>query len=166
VTENSKYRVLVVDDDPSVLTTYRLILEQQGYDVVASSTCLEAITAVKTQKFDALLCDYSLEEQHTGFEVITAAREYDPKLPAALVTGYATQETAEQAAAQDIGIMYKPIEIEEFLTTTSNLLRRNDESNQENVKENAGAQASGKTGEHGGGSGARRRSPTSSRKAG
>jgi len=122
--------VLVVDDEASVLLTYRLILEQQGYDVVACGTSREAIAAIETQPFDVVLCDYSLEEQHTGFEVITAARKRDPETPAALLTGYATKDTADEASSQGIGIMFKPIEIDEFLATTSNMVRRKNESEQ------------------------------------
>ena len=123
-----KYRVLVVDDEAAVLLTYRLILEQQGYDVVACCTSVEAIAALELQSFDAVLCDYSLEEQHTGFEVISAARQRDPATPAALLTGYATKETADEAIIQGIVIMFKPIEIAEFLATTSNMVRRKNES--------------------------------------
>lgn len=128
--EAVKYRILVVDDEASVLLTYRLILEQQGYVVTACSTSQEAITAVEKNDFDVVLCDYSLEEQHTGFEVITAARKRDPELPAALLTGYATLETADEAQLKSIKVLFKPIEIDEFLTTTSNMLRRNHESKQ------------------------------------
>jgi DNA-binding NtrC family response regulator len=130
VKDGPKYRVLVVDDEAAVLLTYRLILEQQGYEVVACGTSREAIAAVEKQKFDVVLCDYSLEEQHTGFEVITAARKRNAEVPAALLTGYATKDTADEASAQGIGIMFKPIEIDEFLATTSNMLRRQNESNQ------------------------------------
>ncbi len=126
-----KYRVLVVDDEAAVLLTYRLILERQGYDVLACGTSVQAIAAVQNERFDVVLCDYSLEEQHTGFEVISAARKLDPEVPAALLTGYATKETADEAASRGIGVMFKPIEIEEFLSTTSNMVRRNNESNQE-----------------------------------
>lgn len=128
---NSKFRILVVDDEASVLITYRLILEQQGYDVVACRTWREAIAAIERQDFDGVLCDYSLEERHTGCEVIRAARRRDAGLPAALLTGYATQETMDEVASQNIGIMFKPIEIEEFLNTTSRMLRRSDEPNQQ-----------------------------------
>jgi len=128
VKADGKYRVLVVDDEAAVLLTYRLILEQQGYDVVACGTSVEAIAAIRKQPFDVVLCDYSLEEQHTGFEVISAARESDPEMPAALLTGYATKDTADEASSQGIGIMFKPIEIDEFLATTSNMLRRKNES--------------------------------------
>ncbi len=71
-----------------------------------------------------VLCDYSLEEQHTGFEVIAAARRHDPAIPAALLTGYATKETADEAAAKNIAIMIKPTVTEEFLATTSKMLKR------------------------------------------
>jgi len=130
VIEGGKYRVLVVDDEASVLLTYRLILEQQGYEVMACGTSREAIAAIEKQPFDVVLCDYSLEEQHTGFEVISAARKRNPEMPAALLTGYATKDTADEASSQSIGIMFKPIEIDEFLATTSNMLRRKNESNQ------------------------------------
>lgn len=126
-----KYRVLVVDDEAAVLLTYRLILERQGYEVLACGTSVQAIAAVQNERFDVVLCDYSLEEQHTGFEVISAARRLDPEVPAALLTGYATKETADEAASRGIGVMFKPIEIEEFLSTTSNMVRRNNESKQE-----------------------------------
>jgi DNA-binding NtrC family response regulator len=147
VSKAGTYRVLVVDDDSSVLITYQLILERQGYEVKACGTSREAIAAIEKKSFDAILCDYSLEEQHTGFEVITAARNRDPNVPAVLLTGYATNETADEAAAKNIGILYKPIEIEEFLATTSKMLRRDNEPNQENNKKN------GSTGPQGGGQG-------------
>jgi len=155
-----KYRILVVDDEASVLLTYRLILEQQGYTVAACSTSREAIDAVERQNFDAVLCDYSLEEQHTGFEVISAARKRDPGVPAALLTGYATQETADEAEAQQIGIMFKPIEIEEFLSTTANMLRKNDEPKQKTSGQKDGnAQSVDQSGQQRD-SGARRGTPS------
>jgi two-component system response regulator HydG len=139
VSADRKYRVLVVDDEAAVLLTYRLILERQGYEVVACGTSVEAIAAVQQERFDVVLCDYSLEEQHTGFEVILAARKLDSEIPAALLTGYATKETADEAASRGIGVMFKPIEIEEFLATTSNMVRKNDESKQESRQKDNGA---------------------------
>ena len=121
-----KYRLLVVDDEASVLVTYRLILERHGYDVVACATSREALDTLATQAFDAILCDLSLEDHHTGFEVIRAARERDSRVPAALLTGYATRETADEAARRQIGIMFKPIEISEFLEKTSRMIQGSD----------------------------------------
>jgi DNA-binding NtrC family response regulator len=124
VTSRGKYRVLLVDDEPSLLLTYRLILEREGYEVVACGTSREAIAALQKQKFDALLCDHLLEDHHTGFEVVSAARQLDAGLPAALLTGYAAREISQEAANQRIEVMFKPIEIQEFLATTSRMLRK------------------------------------------
>jgi DNA-binding NtrC family response regulator len=54
--------------------------------------------------------------------VISAARERDAALPVALLTGYATKETADEAASRNIDIMFKPIEIDEFLDATQRML--------------------------------------------
>lgn len=139
--QNAKSRIMVVDDEASVLITYRLILEQQGYIVGAFSKSSDAIRALEDDEpFDLVLCDYSLEEQHTGFEVIAAARKRNSFIPAALLTGYATRETADEAAIRKIVIMFKPIEIEEFLATTAQMLRREDESSKESGQKNSGSQ--------------------------
>jgi two-component system phosphoglycerate transport system response regulator PgtA len=119
-----KYRVLVVDDEEAVLTTYRMILERHGYEVVACPSSRDALNVLATNAFDSVLCDYSLEEDHTGLEVILAARERDADVPAALLTGYATPEATEEAASHNINIMFKPVDIEEFLNTTSKMVRR------------------------------------------
>jgi DNA-binding NtrC family response regulator len=123
-----KPRVLVVDDESSVLITYKLILEQQGYAVMAAISSQEAKQAIEENEFDLILCDYSLEQQHTGFEVIAAARARKPELPAVLLTGYATLETTDQARKDGIGVLFKPIDIAEFLSTTSAFLRNEHES--------------------------------------
>ena len=47
---DQKYRVLVVDDEAAVLLTYRLILERQGYEVVACGTSKAAIQAMEQPK--------------------------------------------------------------------------------------------------------------------
>lgn len=143
MSDPGKYRILVVDDEASVLITYQLILEQQGYNVAACSTSVEAIRALRQRDFDLVLCDYSLEEQHTGFEVIAEARMRKPEVPAALLTGYATRDTADEAASKKIGIMFKPIEIEEFLATTSKMLRRDHEPDEESGEKNTSRPQSG-----------------------
>jgi|SRR5579864_388354 len=122
--------ILVVDDERSVLTTYGLILSKKGYDVETAISSVDAIAALDRRPFDLMLCDYSLEQEHTGFEVIQYGRKKDPKAKAALLTGYASKETAELARQQGIAILYKPIDIEEFFTTIDKLLREEYEPDQ------------------------------------
>ena len=70
-----KCHILVVDDEPHVLVTYQLILQQQGYEVSAALSAEEARQMLLERKIDLLLCDLSLEKRENGFEVIEFARQ-------------------------------------------------------------------------------------------
>jgi DNA-binding response OmpR family regulator len=110
-----KYRILVVDDEPSVLTTYRMILEQKGYEVVAAPSSAEARRALESEKLDLLLCDLSLEEKDSGFAVLEYARRLHPGLPSLLLTGYVGRDISDRAQDLGISVLFKPIDIQEFL---------------------------------------------------
>ncbi len=120
---NRKAHILVVDDEPNVLVTYRLILQQQGYDVTAALSSEEARQALAKEDIDLLLCDLSLEKQENGFDVIEFGRQKKPDLPTVLLTGYATPEANERAEILGIPMLFKPIDIAELLQTISKMLR-------------------------------------------
>ncbi len=119
----SKCHILVVDDEPHVLTTYQLILQQQGYEVSGALSAEQARKMLLERKIDLLLCDLSLERQENGFDVIEFAREIDPGMPTLLLTGYATQEANDRADESGIPVLFKPIDIKELLQTITELLR-------------------------------------------
>lgn len=118
-----KYHILVVDDEPHVLVTYRLILQQQGYEVSAAASAEEARQMLLERKIDILLCDLSLEKQESGFDVVEFGRQKDPWLPTLLLTGYATQEANDRADESGIPVLFKPIDIGQLLQTIAEMLR-------------------------------------------
>ncbi len=115
--------ILVVDDEPSVLLTYRMILEQQGFEVVPAASSEQAKKVIQERDIDLLLCDLSLEERHSGFEVIEFARRHQPAMRSVLLTGYATKDVSDRAEQDGVAVLFKPIDIEEFLRTISAQLR-------------------------------------------
>lgn len=117
-----KAHILVVDDEPNVLTTYRLILELQGYRASAATSSLEALEALARGDIDLLLCDLSLERQQSGFDVVEYARTKDPNIPCALLTGYANTDAIAWAEQHRIPILFKPIDIRQLLQTITELL--------------------------------------------
>jgi len=121
--DKSSFRLLVVDDEPSVLLTYRMLLEQQGYQVTAAPSSQEAIAALENNSFDVVLCDLSLELDRSGFDVFHAARERWPAMPCILLTGYANREIADRAEQSGVAVLYKPIEVDELLKTIELSLR-------------------------------------------
>ena len=124
----TKPHILVVDDEPNVLVTYRLILQQQGYTVSAAISSEEARAALQKGGVDLLLCDLSLEKQQSGFDVIEFGRKLQPNLSAVLLTGYASVEANERAEKEYIPVLFKPIDIQQLLHVIADLLRKKDES--------------------------------------
>lgn len=117
-----KSHILVVDDEPNVLVTYRLILQQQGYEVSAALSSEEARKILAEDGIDLLLCDLSLEMQENGFDVIEFGRQKNPEMPTVLLTGYATQEANDRADELGIPMLFKPIDIKQLLQTISEML--------------------------------------------
>ena len=99
----TKHRLLVVDDDASVLLTYQLLLQEQGYEVNAAISSKKAKEELRRSNFDVVLCDLSLEQDRTGFEVFEFARQMYPAIPCVLLTGYANKEATDRARSYFTG---------------------------------------------------------------
>ncbi len=81
-------RVLLVDDDPSVLELTGELLAMSGYAVVPELSGHGAVARlVAGEAFDALVTDHSMPEM-TGEELIQRARLIAPGLRCLLVTGH------------------------------------------------------------------------------
>ncbi len=117
-------KILLVDDDPSVLLTYRAILELKGFTVTAVSTPEEACAALQREGFSVLLCDLSLRASRNGFELINEASAVQPGIAPVLLTGLGTDEIVARAAAGKITLLFKPVEPLTLLNTIASLVDR------------------------------------------
>lgn len=118
--QGQQLRILVVDDKPAVLMTYKLILQQQGHDVVAVTSCKGAISELAgASTFDLLLCDYTLEDDRNGFHVIDEARRKVPGIRSLLMTGYSEDEVGNEAAERGVKVLFKPVNVTDLLNAVS-----------------------------------------------
>jgi NtrC-family two-component system response regulator AlgB len=125
--QDPKFRILVVDDEPAVSLTYRLILEREGFEVVTALSAAEAHSVLTSRAIDLLICDLSLETRESGLEVIDFARVQQPGINCLLLTGYAAQDTAEHASEHNVPVLFKPVEIPQLLETIRNSLEKRHE---------------------------------------
>ncbi len=65
----SKRTIMVVDDDPDMVTLLRLMLEQKGLNVMCAYSGLQALADLEKQKPDLILLDIIMPEMD-GFEVL------------------------------------------------------------------------------------------------
>lgn len=112
ISAHSEKLIVIVDDEPDILSAMRLLCEQWGYQVVTATSTVTALAALSLSKRapDALICDYQLKGMETGLHVIETLRmEFNCEIPSIIITGSITLPGTEQMQVQDIRIMHKPL---------------------------------------------------------
>jgi CheY-like chemotaxis protein len=96
----AKARVLVVDDDPFTLETYRAILRLTGYDAEGARTGRAALARVDAERdpFQLLLVDLRLPDM-SGLEVLASVSDSSPDVPVVMMSAWAN-DACTRAARQ------------------------------------------------------------------
>lgn len=94
--------ILIIDDDPTFVTTYRQMFEKQGLLVTAAHTAEDAVEKLEAlgSQLDVILLDQKLQGRggpDSGLDLISRAESLAPFAKTIVVTGYATDETIERA---------------------------------------------------------------------
>ena len=121
-------RVLVVDDEETVMLTIKNILELDGYEVTGTTSASEARDLVRTQHFDLLLTDLCLDEAADGVDGLQLVKELRNRCAdaaAVMLTGYASLESAVGALREGAcDYLSKPCDVLELRTTVSRGIER------------------------------------------
>lgn len=104
------FRVLVVDDDPSVRGLLSRWLMEAGCDVMAVAGGDEAIQMVRVQVFDLLLLDLMMPRPN-GVETLSVVRGIRPELEVVLVTSYFDGKMMDEALEHGaLTVLKKPVD--------------------------------------------------------
>jgi DNA-binding response OmpR family regulator len=120
----TSYRVLVVDDDESVLEVTTRQLLHKGFRVVAAASVTEALRLISSESFDVLVTDLNMPNAGDGFTVLTAMRHSQPTALILLVSGYPDVERAMATIALEPDeIIVKPFAIAALTDLISEKMR-------------------------------------------
>jgi DNA-binding NtrC family response regulator len=75
----ARSRLLLVDDDDSVLSGLKVILEANEFEVTTASNVIEALTRITSESFDVVLTDLHMPGAGDGLIVVNAMRQANPK---------------------------------------------------------------------------------------
>ncbi|WP_281687807.1 sigma-54-dependent response regulator transcription factor AlgB [Pseudomonas citronellolis] len=89
-------RILLVDDEPAILRTFRYCLEDQGYSVATASSAAQADALLQRQVFDLCFLDLRLGEDN-GLDVLAQMRLQAPWMRVVIVTAHSAVDTAVDA---------------------------------------------------------------------
>lgn len=119
-------KILVVDDDLSILKVLKMRLESEGYAVDAATRIQEAIKLAKGTEFDLAVLDLKLSEG-SGIDLMTTLHDMDPELPVIILTAHGTIESAVEAMRLGAYIyLTKPFDYRELLLQTKNGIEKAD----------------------------------------
>jgi len=91
-----KSKVIIIDDQTSVIESFREILKIKDYEVEGFTTGKEAIESIKSRKYDMAFVDLRMPEMD-GIEVLKKIKEVDPAIEVIIVTAYASEESFANA---------------------------------------------------------------------
>ena len=110
-------RILVVDDDDTIRTTMKAILQDEGYIVDLASTGKEAIQKSQENNYNVALLDIRLPDME-GVELLKLLKDGVPRTRKIMVTGYPSLQNAISALNKNAdAYLLKPVDVEKLLTT-------------------------------------------------
>src|SRR5260370_25995183 len=113
-------RVLVVDDEPSMLFAFKTLLKSSGHEAVMAGSGKEALAHL--DGVDAVITDYSMPQMDGG-QLLQAVRERDQSLPVVLLTAHGSERLAVRAIeAGAYEYVTQPIDIDEVLLVVERAL--------------------------------------------
>jgi len=108
-------KILVVDDDDQLRTSFSKLLREEGYQVVSAASGEAGIEIVETTPLDLVILDVRLPGIN-GIDAFKAIKKMDAKLPVIIVTAFGTTDTAIEAIkAGAFDYLLKPFDIPEML---------------------------------------------------
>jgi len=108
-------RILIVDDDETIRTTMKAILEDEGYMVDLASTGEEAIQLTMKTTYNIALLDIRLPDME-GVELLKLMRDSVPRTRKIMVTGYPSMQNAIAALNKNAdAYLLKPLDNEKLL---------------------------------------------------
>ena len=121
----SKASILVVDDDPEIVTMLSTRLSKRVYQVATAADGAKAIEAAKNQRFDVVLLDVMMPGK-SGWEVARALKQdpatQDVKIVMVSAIGEKTNEITAPIYGADAHVD-KPFEFEKLEKIISGLLK-------------------------------------------
>ena len=108
-------KILIADDDPTILSLLNKILLSKGYEVQLAENGSVAEKYLKSDKYDLLISDIKMEPVD-GMQLLKRTRQMRPHIGVIMLTAYATVSTAVEAMKEGaFDYIPKPFKIDELL---------------------------------------------------
>lgn len=119
---NNRHSILVVDDDETIRTTMKALLQDEGYIVDLAATGKEAIQKTQEKTYNVALLDIKLPDME-GIELLKLLKDSIPRTRKIIVTGYPSLQNAISALNKNAdAYLLKPVDVEKLLEVVKHQL--------------------------------------------
>ena len=111
-------KILIIDDDSSILDAYTALLASEGIHSTAAESCEDALVILKKDKFPIIITDICFKPgAMDGFGFIKEVKKINVECEIIVITGYADRNMAACAVNQDISnFIRKPCKKKKLLS--------------------------------------------------
>jgi len=124
-----KRRILLVDDDLTVLLTLKAVLESSGFEVETAASVADALHRMKQHAFHLVITDMKMEQDESGYEVVHAAQAQPYQPATAVLTAFPDLGGSWQRAGAHT-MLVKPVNARDLLRQIEVLLIRHEDEKQ------------------------------------
>jgi len=111
----SRFRILVVDDEPAQREMISGFLKKQAFDVVVAENGAKALELFRQDSIDLILTDQKMPHL-SGLDLLQAVRAINPETPVILMTAFGSIEAAVSAIQRGAtDYLTKPLNLDELL---------------------------------------------------
>ena len=119
---NQMPNILIIDDEPSIRTVLRDILEMEKYEVQEAKDGIDALSKIKKSKFDLVICDIKMPKMD-GMEVLERINILSPDTPVIMISGHGDIDTAVETVKKGaFDYISKPPDLNRMLITIRNAM--------------------------------------------
>jgi len=121
-----KHRIVIVDDEPNIGSSLRLILEGEGYGVIVCGSVAEFQPHRAPGRADLYLLDVRLPDGN-GIDVLRSLKQSEDPTPVVMISGHATiRDAVEATRSGAFDFLEKPLARDRVLLVIKNALERSD----------------------------------------
>ena len=109
------YYIHIIDDEETLLISFKSFFSQKGYQVTTSTSGKEGLQKIKKKPPDLVFLDLKLPDLN-GLEVLEKIKSIDPEIAVIMMTGY-TDSTLikESLEAGVLKVLYKPFDMDRVI---------------------------------------------------
>ena len=117
----AKRRILLVDDELTILLTLKAVLEISGFEVETAASAREGRSRIKAHEYDMVITDMRMESESSGLEVVQAAKQAPYHPAVAMLTAFPLPGSEWEDEGAD-KMLVKPMNTHDLLTQLEALL--------------------------------------------